>query len=117
MNNLPNLREILPNRVRSIRLSRSLTQERLAEAAEIDTTYISRIESGKKIPTVPILCKIADILDVHVYELFLPEIRINSSDYKKKKLFSMVNESGPATLDIYSALLTSLSKLKKAKKI
>ncbi len=117
MNNLPKLREILPNRVRSIRLSRNLTQERLAEAAEIDTTYISRIESGKKIPAVPILCKIADILDVYVYELFLPDIRINSPDYKKKKLFSMVNESGPATLDIYSALLTSLNKLKKAKKI
>ena len=117
MNNLLSLRDILPNRVRSIRLSKSLTQERLAEAADIDTTYISRIESGKKIPTVPILCKIADVLDVHIYELFLPEIKINSSDYKKKKLFSMVNESGPATIDIYSALLSSLNKLKKAKKI
>jgi transcriptional regulator with XRE-family HTH domain len=34
--------------VRTLRLARSLTQERLAEAAGLHTTYISGIESGQR---------------------------------------------------------------------
>ena len=106
--NLDKIRGILPNRIRTFRNSKGLTQERLAEAVDIHATYISRIESGKKLPTLIIICKIADALGVDLYELFMDEAKANSYDYKRKRLINIVNDSKPANIDIYSTLLNAL---------
>ncbi|MBU3911370.1 MAG: helix-turn-helix transcriptional regulator [Candidatus Omnitrophica bacterium] len=108
--NLEKIQIILPSRIRTFRNSRGWTQERLAEQIDIHPTYISRIESGKKFPTLCIICKIADVLNINVYELLIDEVKINSTEYKKKKLISIVNESKPANLELYSALLGVLDK-------
>ncbi len=106
--NLEKVRNILPNRIRTFRNARNLTQEQLAEKVDIHATYVSRIESGKKLPTLIIICKIAEALGVNTYELLLDERKTKSQDYKKKRLISIVNESGPPDIDIYSALLNAL---------
>ncbi|MBU4312790.1 MAG: helix-turn-helix transcriptional regulator [Candidatus Omnitrophica bacterium] len=106
--NLQKIRSILPNRVRTFRNARGLTQEHLAEAVDIHATYISRIESGKKLPTLTIICKIADALGVEAYELLVDERKVNSSDYKKKRLIGILNESKPDDIDTYSKLLKVL---------
>ena len=110
MDNLAKIRSILPNRIRTFRNSKNWTQERLAEEIDVHATYISRIESGQKLPTLIIFCKIADALGVNVYELLMEEAKINSHEYKKKKLFNMLSESKPADIDIYSTLLNALHK-------
>jgi len=106
--NLEKIRSILPNRIRSFRNSKGLTQERLAEQVDIHATYISRIESGRKLPTLIIICKIADALGMDLYELFMDEAKANSHDYKRKRLINIVNESNPANIDTYSTLLNAL---------
>ena len=113
--NLEKIRSILPNRIRTFRNASGLTQERLAEKVDIHATYISRIESGKKLPTLIIICKIADVLGVDVYELLLDEGKARSSDYKRKRLINIVNESEPANIDIYSTLLNALHRAHKRK--
>ncbi len=114
--NLEKIRVILPNRIRSLRNSRGMTQEQLAEKADIHATYVSRIESGKKLPTLIIICKIADVLGVELYELLVDEAKANSYDYKKMKLINIVNESKPASIDIYSTLLNALHKKHKERR-
>ncbi len=52
-----------------IRREKGYTQERLAYEAEISKGYLSEIESGKKSPTVRILQKIADTLEVPLSKL------------------------------------------------
>lgn len=42
------------------RQSRGLTQEQVADAAGVDTTYISKIELGKKTPSEKVVNRIAD---------------------------------------------------------
>jgi len=106
--NLQKIRSILPSRIRTFRNTRGLTQECLAETVDIHATYISRIESGQKLPTLVIICKIADALGVNVYELLMDEGKVNSYDYKKKRLMNILNESKPADIDIYSTLLNAL---------
>lgn len=103
--NLEKIRSILPNRIRSFRNSKGLTQERLAEQVDIHATYISRIESGRKLPTLIIICKIADVFGIDVYELLMDEKKASSYEYKKRKLINILNESEPTNIDIYTALL------------
>ncbi len=107
---LKDIKNILANKIRTLRNSRGWTQERLAEEVNVHATYISRIESANKIPTLIIICKIAEALGVDVYELLVDERKARSYDYKRKRLINIVSESGPTNIDIYSTLLHALHK-------
>jgi transcriptional regulator with XRE-family HTH domain len=48
--------------IRAIRLQKNLSQEKLAEMANLDRTYISLIERGKRKPTLDVAKSIADAL-------------------------------------------------------
>jgi len=60
----------LGERIRVLRLERELTQEKLAEKAELNTSFIGQIERGGKKPTVETLEKIVNALDITFEELF-----------------------------------------------
>ncbi len=52
---------------RAIRLARAvkgITQIQLAEAAELDQSYISKLESGKRTPSQSVLTAVADGLEL-----------------------------------------------------
>jgi len=55
--------------VREHRKQKKLSQEKLAEKAELSTVFISRVERGKESPSVDSLLKIAKALDVRVRDL------------------------------------------------
>ena len=48
-----------------------LSQEELAEKADIHPNYVGRIERGECTPTLTILLKVAKALDVRLYKIFL----------------------------------------------
>lgn len=56
--------------IRRMRKERGLTQERLAERADIATDYLGFIERGENVPTLPVILKIARGLKVPPAELF-----------------------------------------------
>jgi transcriptional regulator with XRE-family HTH domain len=62
-------RRLLGEAVRAKRKKRHLSQERLAEKADLSTVFISRVERGKESPSVDSLVKIARALGVRVREL------------------------------------------------
>ncbi|MFM8914221.1 MAG: helix-turn-helix domain-containing protein [Flammeovirgaceae bacterium] len=45
--------------LRGQRLERKMTQERLAELADIDRTYIYRLEAGVRLPSIQVLARLA----------------------------------------------------------
>ena len=71
--------------IKRLRLSKKLTQERLAERAGITSAYISEIENQKKIGKVETIASIAAALDVEPYELFLPVGAMPSYNGKRTK--------------------------------
>jgi len=101
---------ILANRIRTIRNSRGWTQLRLAEEINIHPTYISRIESCKKLPTLYLISRIAEVFRVEAYELLLDDEKLNTSDYKRKKIVNILRESSPANINIYFPLINALHK-------
>ncbi|MEU9498274.1 helix-turn-helix transcriptional regulator [Streptomyces sp. NPDC048196] len=61
---VPARRRAIGECIRSTRLHRNLTQERLAERAGLDRKTINRIENGVMSPVLDHLLLIADALDV-----------------------------------------------------
>lgn len=62
-------RAILGDRVRSLRAKRAISQEQLADLAELDRTYISGVERGIRNISLMNIVKIADALEVNPSEL------------------------------------------------
>jgi transcriptional regulator with XRE-family HTH domain len=64
------LQKKLGQRIASLRKSRKLTQEQLAEAVGCSVEFVSLVERGVNAPSVSGLEKFAKILKVEVRELF-----------------------------------------------
>ena len=62
--------EIFGKRVRELREKRGLSQEKLAQASDLTTGFVSTIESGKKTPSLTTCLKLAYGLRVDAGELF-----------------------------------------------
>jgi transcriptional regulator with XRE-family HTH domain len=59
----------LANNVRRLRKVVGFSQEELAFQCEIDRTYISKVERGVANPSLLILARIAEVLEVSIEEL------------------------------------------------
>jgi len=62
-------RRLLGEAIRARRKKAGLSQEKLAERADLSTVFISRVERGKESPSVDSLVKIARALRAQVREL------------------------------------------------
>lgn len=65
------------DRIRELRKEKDLSQEALANIAEVDRTYMTKVETGKKNVTVKILEKIIKALDTDFMSFF------NNKEFKK----------------------------------
>ena len=63
------MRKLVGQNVRRIRLKKGWTQERFAEVSGISQQYISSLESGRRNPTVVTLHELAQALEVSPIEL------------------------------------------------
>jgi len=61
--------EALGQAIRELRGQRGLTQRQLADAADVNETWISHIEAGRTNPAWGTIVRIATALDVRVSEL------------------------------------------------
>ena len=63
------IRDVFAQNLRRIRQAKSMSQEDLAHRASIDRTYVSALERGVYSPTIEVVAKIADALEVQIVEL------------------------------------------------
>ena len=68
---------MLGNELRNAREKAELTQEQLALDADVDRTYISMLENDKKSPTVEMLFRICDAMNIAASEVIR---RVESGD-------------------------------------
>ncbi|MDE6138678.1 MAG: helix-turn-helix domain-containing protein [Candidatus Gastranaerophilales bacterium] len=68
---MENIKELLGKKIKELRKAKKYTQEQLAEKVGIGTPNISYFETGKFSPSVDTLQKIAEVLDVEIYELYM----------------------------------------------
>jgi len=68
------IKAILGKNIKFLRYRKEYSQADLAEKADISITFLSNIERGLKFPKPDIMAKIAESLEVELYELFKTDI-------------------------------------------
>ena len=72
-----NIKSRIGQRIKELRKELSLSQEALAYKAEVDRTYVTDVENGRRNVSVEILERIIKALEVSITEFF------NSKEFKK----------------------------------
>lgn len=75
------IRKIIGWRIRHIRNSKDLSQEALAHLADLDRTYITSVENGKRNISIVNIEKICKALDISMSKFFSAK---EFSEHKKK---------------------------------
>ena len=93
--------------IRRFRLSKKLTQERLAERAGITSAYISEIENQKKVGKFETIASLANALEVEQYELFLESGSVQAyNDKRTKALMNRLRNNFNELVDTIEEFLT-----------
>ncbi len=74
----------LGSRIQEARKNQGLTQEQLAERADLSTTHISNIENAKKIPSLKAIVSIANALSITVDALLCDNLNQSRDFYKSE---------------------------------
>ncbi|MGG2201413.1 helix-turn-helix domain-containing protein [Paenibacillus validus] len=67
---MADLLSIIGARIRALRKERGWSQEKLAELADLNASYVGKIERGEKNTTFRSLEKVSGALDISMLELF-----------------------------------------------
>ncbi|PUB41240.1 helix-turn-helix domain-containing protein [Pseudomonas sp. GV047] len=81
--NYEQLRLHLSENIRWMRRVKNLTQEQLALMAEVDRTYVSQIERCTGNPSLLVLCKLANILEITTDQLLAKPATLRSALHVK----------------------------------
>lgn len=101
------LKETLSKNIKKYRKGK-FTQETLAEAIGVSSQNINDIEGKRRWPREETLVKLADILGIEIYELFIPSenlINKNNNVLDIEKIKNQLNN------DLVSKIRTSFNKV------
>ena len=77
-------------KIRTVRKTKGLTQERLAELADLHPTFVSEVETGKANYTITTLFAISKALGVKAHEIVEAAYYEEDSKGLRKKLSSLI---------------------------
>ena len=75
--------KLIGARLKSLRESKKLTQEKLSEKVDINPVHLSNIERGVANPSLALLIRIAKALEVELWELFDYGHEVSTAELKK----------------------------------
>ncbi|MBR6062290.1 MAG: helix-turn-helix transcriptional regulator [Spirochaetales bacterium] len=103
----------LGDRLRYIRFSKGLSQEKVALRAEITTAYYGLVERNRKNPTVKILDKICQALGITLIEVF-NQSQTSSKEYDEltMQIISQLNGQSDEMKQVILNVIKQIVKLK-----
>lgn len=104
----------LADKIKKIRKEKKISQAELAEIAGINPNHLSRLETDKFSPTIPVLKKMANALEVSIDYLLdeetedIPDVKIeNKSLLDKVRLIDTLDEEDQQAITrIIDSMLT-----------
>ena len=100
---------LIGRRIKEIRKSKGLSQEKLAEKAETSPNYLSRMERGTDNPTLDMLIKLANALEVEMWEMFNFG-HVKNHKELKESLQTFIKTADEPTLRLASKLIRAVSR-------
>lgn len=102
-------------RIRAVRLSRKMTQERLADIVGVGVTHISHIETGNSIPSLQVFVDILNALNCSADQLLCLELEQAQPQFDAwiKDIFAdCTDKERKLIVDTVLALKASMRRLK-----
>lgn len=72
-------------KIREQRLRKNISQEKLAEIIDVTPSYISNLESGNRVASLPTMLEIVNVLDLSFDYLMLDNLKADSNEVKIDK--------------------------------
>ena len=89
---MDDVKKLLGQKIKELRKTRHFTQEKLAEMIGIEPPNLSYIETGRFYPSPDTLRRIAQALDVKIYELYKFDYLRPVSELKKELYKKLEND-------------------------
>ena len=105
------IKRAVGKRIKIVRQRNGLTQDQLAEQVGLSSKYISGIERGVENPTMDILLRVAKMLGVEPYDLFLFGESEESEKALRKGIEKMVREADREKLQLYFDVIRKILQL------
>ena len=105
------IKRAVGKRIKIVRQRSGLTQDQLAEQVGLSPKYISGIERGVENPTMDILLRVATMLGVEPYDLFLFGESEESEKVLRKGIEKMVREADREKLQLYFDVMRKILQL------
>lgn len=99
-------KKLLGRQINRARKDRNLTSEKLSEACNINATYLRQIESGAKMPSLPVfvsICRELKVSPSYLLSDILPDLEIKEMDV----LIELWQTATPKQIKIISAMIQS----------
>ncbi len=80
--------------IKEYRVNNNYTKEQFAELLDVDPSYISKIESGDRTPSVEMLIKISNKTNISLDEMFCVETS-SGSEKRMSKYIQIINTLKP----------------------
>lgn len=92
---------VLGNNIRQIRREKDLSQEALAEFADINVTFLGKIERGQANPTIETLLKISRAFEMPLTKLFEYPQSIYGNTNDDSRLEALISEFADKIKELY----------------
>lgn len=102
------IKEMMGQRIKSLRQGNNMTQEELSEKAGISAKYLSRIEGGHENPTLDTLIQIAMALRVDLSDLFQYAHESPDSTYLRDHIAEIIKRADLDRLRVAVKLLRAI---------
>lgn len=99
-------KKLLGRQINRARKDQNLTSEKLSEACNINATYLRQIESGAKMPSLPVfvsICRALKVSPSYLLSDILPDLEIKEMDV----LIELWQTATPKQIKIISAMVQS----------
>ena len=104
---MESIRKVVGKNIRFYRLSKSFTQEYLAEKIDVSSTYIGYLERGQKSPSLELISRISKALEI---EPALLLTSIDKGDDEMKHLISLLSGKAPYSVAFVHNIATAYFK-------
>lgn len=99
-------KETFGKRINIARKEQGITSEKLSELCNINATYLRQIESGRKIPSLPVFIEICRQLKVSPNYLLMDDLKDN--EYSEiTDIVKLLHTATPNQIKIITAMLKS----------
>lgn len=104
---MASVKKLLGRRIREVRKLRGYTQEKFAELLEISPSSISKIENGIFQPSEENLEKIAHVLNVEIFKLYMFD-QFEGKNEIKKELIRLIDLAGEKEIKLIYKIVSGI---------